>query len=232
MQLSAERIIRLSCKSYSRNITSTRQAYGADSQKMKIGSPEFQKRSLEVRKAKWGVSCPPQFTAGGVAWVRANREKIRAAARSAERMTAWRARLSMMQEQSIVARREKWGTAVSPKASENAIKSRKGKRIKGLPKIARGSKHCRAKAFHFRSPDNQVFSGTNIRHFVRTHPHLFHPSDVIWRGLFGDEHCRASKGLGGISNPSSKAGSWKGWTMAATSWVSPPGSDLLQRKAA
>lgn len=92
-----------------------------------------------------------------------------------------------------------------------------------------------ARAIHtwIRNPSNQVFRIDNLHRFIRFNPNLFSHEDVIWKpwsrgeGSTPTVACRASRGLRDVC--CGRSGTWKGWTLAATSRVSPPGTDLLQR---
>ena len=71
-----------------------------------------------------------------------------------------------------------------------------------------------------------MFYGRNILEFVRRHPDLFDPEDVVWKSpgnrlvskVLGivkvpPQRCRASKGLASLFGDSPHLRfSWKGWT--------------------
>src|SRR5260370_26772388 len=75
----------------------------------------------------------------------------------------------------------------------------------------RGPGHPCEKPWRLRSPDNQVFIFKNLRHFVRTHQHLFEPEDLIKRSY--GARSRACAGIYRLS-PRSKnqVDRWKNWT--------------------
>jgi predicted nucleic acid-binding Zn ribbon protein len=91
---------------------------------------------------------------------------------------------------------------------------------------AKGPDHCRATDYWLRSPDGRIFHGRNILEFVRQHPDLFDPEDVVWKvpgyrsaskvlGLLRipTKTCRAAKGLSNLfGNRPDVRYSWKGWT--------------------
>ena len=75
----------------------------------------------------------------------------------------------------------------------------------------RGEKNHRAKHWTLISPDNKTYQVCNLYQFVRDHPHLFAPKDVIWKRSRGKgaEYCNATAGLLNVS--SGKSSNWKGW---------------------
>lgn len=80
----------------------------------------------------------------------------------------------------------------------------------------KSANNVHAKEWILVSPDDTVYHTTNLHHFVRNHPHLFAPKDVIWkrqgggRGT-GGEYCNATARLSNVRNGKSSA--WKGWRL-------------------
>lgn len=80
----------------------------------------------------------------------------------------------------------------------------------------RGEGNVHAKQWRIVAPDETAYEIVNLQHFVRTHPELFEPGDVIWkrtggkRGT-GGEYCNATAGLSNVRQGKSKA--WKGWSL-------------------
>lgn len=103
-----------------------------------------------------------------------------------------------------------------------------------LSKIAlsKGAKHHAAAHFEVRSPKNVVWRVQNIKCFVRTHPELFDPEDVIWkRTPSGCVYCKATGGFGSLRSRKDPRGSWKGWTLVSDVEVYlNKGQDLLNRE--
>ena len=91
---------------------------------------------------------------------------------------------------------------------------------------AKGPDHWRSTDYCLRSPKGKIFHGRNILEFVRQHPDLFDPEDVVWRvpryrvaskvlGLLKvpTQTCRAAKGLAHLFGEGPHVRySWKGWT--------------------
>lgn len=90
---------------------------------------------------------------------------------------------------------------------------------------AKGPEHWRSTEYHLRNPDGKIFRGRNILEFVRQHPDLFDPQDVVWKvpnhryaskvlGLLKvpTKTCHAAKGLSRLFARSHTRYSWKGWT--------------------
>jgi hypothetical protein len=133
-----------------------------------------------------------------------------------------------------------WATSRGRKQSEREIKRRqrantgKVRDPSTQPHCAKCPEHINARTGALRSPDNFVYPFRNLVHFVRTHEYLFCPDDVMWSASPSRPRqltCRASKGLAGLYEKRFPRGSWKGWTIAATSLVSDPGRDLLDRNS-
>lgn len=70
------------------------------------------------------------------------------------------------------------------------------------------------------SPIGEVFTGTNLKKFLRDHADLFDPEDLKWTPLGG---CRAYTGLGQLlPHRKHQKTHWKDWTHAeAKSAVKP-----------
>lgn len=77
---------------------------------------------------------------------------------------------------------------------------------------AKGIGHWKARWWKIRSERGIVYEFKNLNQFVREHPGLFDPVDVIWGGK-SKTRCRATHGIAAlfhqrINGPTS----WKGWT--------------------
>lgn len=85
------------------------------------------------------------------------------------------------------------------------------------PRVAAGATHWRSKTCKLRSPRNRIYRVVNLSHFVRNHPELFLPSDVLWKPRVGypvkslRRWCRALNGLCRLFGQNPML-SWKGWT--------------------
>jgi hypothetical protein len=97
----------------------------------------------------------------------------------------------------------------------------------------KGPTNHKSLAGAIRSPDNIVYQFRNLTHFVREHPYLFLPEDVIWKpeGTHGGMRCRAQHGLLSLfARHKDVRGSWKGWTLYShVEQVYHAGDDLLER---
>lgn len=82
---------------------------------------------------------------------------------------------------------------------------------RGSARCQRGEQNHRAKHWTLISPDNCIYRIRNLYQFVRDHPHLFAPRDVIWKRSKGKgtEYCNATAGLLNVS--SGKSSNWKDW---------------------
>jgi len=97
-------------------------------------------------------------------------------------------------------------------------RNRRGITQRGL--CAKSPKHHRAVEFAL-VKEGRLYTGRNIAHFVRTHPDLFDPADVVWKPQFPAKtgsvsvYCVASKVLSKLS-PYTKNPvlAWKGWRWA------------------
>ena len=88
-------------------------------------------------------------------------------------------------------------------------------RAKATEKTRRGSaRHCRALHCTVRTPAGVPHRVDNLSEFVRTHPDLFDPEDVVnrLRGRAGYQS-RATRGLARLQSESDTRLSWKGWTV-------------------
>ena len=74
---------------------------------------------------------------------------------------------------------------------------------------AKGPEHWKSTEYHLRSPDGVIFHGRNILEFVRQHPDLFDPADVVWKV---PKHRPASKVLGLLRLPTKMCRAAKGLT--------------------
>lgn len=85
---------------------------------------------------------------------------------------------------------------------------------KNSPKAGKFETNIHAKRWRLTREDGAFWEFTNLYHFVRSHPELFNPSDLVWkrqggkRGT-GGEYCNATAGLLNIT--SGKTKTWKGW---------------------
>jgi hypothetical protein len=97
------------------------------------------------------------------------------------------------------------------------------------PKRAKGPQHFGAVACEFRSPTDVVWRVKNISHFIRTHPELFNPEDLIIKKTKKGKS-RALAGLLSITARTKPNGSWKGWTLVSkVEKEDNKGKDLLDR---
>lgn len=74
--------------------------------------------------------------------------------------------------------------------------------------------NCHAKRWSICDPSGEVHEFSNLAHFVRTHPDLFDPDDLVNRtGRPTSYICRATVGLGQLRpEKKMKVNQWKGWT--------------------
>lgn len=80
------------------------------------------------------------------------------------------------------------------------------------PLTRRGPQHHTGRDWHLRAPDGRQYSFRNLSHFVRSHPDLFAPEDILETGRGGSN---ATAGLRALRpTPRCRALSWKGWTWA------------------
>jgi hypothetical protein len=93
-------------------------------------------------------------------------------------------------------------------------------------KPLKGPQHPQAIVCEFRSPTNVVWHVKNITHFVRTHPELFNPEDLIIK----KKKSLAISGLLSLTARTRPTGSWKGWTLVSKieNYIN-KGEDLLGR---
>ena len=79
----------------------------------------------------------------------------------------------------------------------------------------RGSpRHFKALHITVRSPDGVPYRVDNVAAFVRGHPELFSPEDVVSRDpRRGWYRSRAAAGLRRLQSASGTSASWKGWTL-------------------
>lgn len=125
----------------------------------------------------------------------------------------------------------KWDAAVV----ESRAAPMRGRAQKALA-TAKGPQHKNGVICEIRSPTNVVWYVRNITDFVRTHPHLFDPEDVVWvnyKAHLGREawRCRAQKGIMKLREAKDPRGSWKGWTLVSDVEVyKNKGKDLLDRQ--
>ncbi len=105
-----------------------------------------------------------------------------------------------------------------------------GTRKPGNPHVGKripGPDHYSAKHFRLRGPRGEEYAIKNLSDFVRTHPQLFSPDDVI--GHISKQ--RARKGLARLFENAQPLGSWKGWTaLSIYERRFNDGQDLLDRK--
>ena len=85
--------------------------------------------------------------------------------------------------------------------------------VKARPDMKPDERHFRARVWRIRSPENRVFEFKNLAKFIRDHPELFLPEDVIAPVSNKRKKCHAYGGLNSISPRLKRnVGSWKGWT--------------------
>jgi len=102
---------------------------------------------------------------------------------------------------------------------------------KNHPQQKPGPEHHSGKLWRLRDHRGRVHEFVNLRHFIRTQPHLFSPSDVKWVKKGRHAHCRAMAIANLHPDRARPFGQWKGWT-----WLSiherrfNNGRDLLDRE--
>lgn len=81
-------------------------------------------------------------------------------------------------------------------------------------RLQKGEDHFSARNFRIKSPAGVVYTGKNLRLFVRDHAELFDPKDCEVRSAHTrNAHTIASKGLASLYS-NQKVSSWKGWRTA------------------
>lgn len=81
-------------------------------------------------------------------------------------------------------------------------------------RLQQGVNHSSARNFRIKSPAGVVYTGKNLRLFVRDHPELFDREDCEVRfPNTRNAHTIASKGLASLYS-NQKVNSWKGWRTA------------------
>lgn len=115
--------------------------------------------------------------------------------------------------------------SVIKKRNESVMRSRHivSRKLSGRtriqPSVAKGVEHNRAKHLLVSSPSRRIYAVDNVSHFVRSHPELFNPDDLIQYRSSKSFRCKASCGLlsliqkGFHGNRSNARGVWKGWTL-------------------
>ena len=123
-----------------------------------------------------------------------------------------------------------FGRKLSPEAREKIRLAHSG-RTCTEPKRAKGPQHCGSIVCELRSSTNVVWYVKNVRHFVRTHPELFNPEDLIMKKYkSGSSNCNAVAGLLSLTAIKRPVGSWKGWTLVSkVEHYDNKGKDLLDR---
>ena len=120
-------------------------------------------------------------------------------------------------------------------SAQPEIRKKASDKIRGRPQTAlltaQGPNHAMAIDYCLRSPEGVIYTGRNLRDFVRTHEFLFAADDVIWRAVkyktpskvikaikTPELHCRASHGLANMFGQHKNVRhSWKGWTRVGVS---------------
>jgi hypothetical protein len=122
------------------------------------------------------------------------------------------------------------GRIFSPETREKMRVAWFGKQHK-LPGMAKGPQHHKSIVCELRSPTGIVWYVKNVRHFIRTHPELFNPEDlIINKYKDGSVRCKAISGLAKLTARTRPAGSWKGWTLVSkVENYDNKGKDLLDR---
>lgn len=90
------------------------------------------------------------------------------------------------------------------------------KAAKKSPRAKRGIHNVHAKRWVMIDPEGRIHNIRNLYHFVRRHPELFAPADVVWKRTggkrgSGGEYCNATAGLFNVRAGKSRC--WKGWTL-------------------
>jgi hypothetical protein len=164
------------------------------------------------------------------------KEKIRSALLGKKHATARNKGRKHTPETREKMRLAKLGKQYSVKGRKHTLEAIEKMRLSHLGKEYiypyRGTQHHMAFACEFRSPTNVVWYVKNVRHFVRTHPELFDPEDVIMKKQKSSKYyyCNAASGLGKLTGRTRPRGSWKGWTLVSkVEKEDNKGKDLLDR---
>lgn len=90
----------------------------------------------------------------------------------------------------------------------DAERSRQGKAAQAA--VPKGAKHPISRWWDVRDPRGRTHRFRNLNQFLRDHPELFDPEDLVIRS----GSCRAAKGIQGMFAANGSSCSWKGWTPA------------------
>jgi hypothetical protein len=112
--------------------------------------------------------------------------------------------------------REKWLEAVRTPEYRERIREVMTGREMATEITRRGSaRHFKALHFTVRTPAGVPYRVDNLAEFVRSHPHLFDPADVVDRSrVRASYQSRATAGLAKLRAVVGTRLSWKGWTLA------------------
>lgn len=105
---------------------------------------------------------------------------------------------------------ESGARAKSPWFASKSVTERAAQGKAAQVVIPKGAKHPTARWWDIRDPSGRMHRFRNLNQFLRDHPELFDPEDLVMRG----RSCRAAKGIQSMFLASQPAGSWKGWTPA------------------
>lgn len=115
----------------------------------------------------------------------------------------------------------KLGRKLSQETKEKCRQARLGKKIPPevvekmrKAKLSKGQDSARAILFAFRGPDDKIYTGKNLMHFVRTHPHLFSKEDLVPFKPTKAFDCIATRRLYALKNGNRQV-SWNGWKAIA-----------------
>ena len=136
-----------------------------------------------------------------------------------DRLIEWRRNNKELYEQLKINGLRKSAKAKAAAAKLSRLYSKKAQATRAkMPGYSPTESHYCAINWIFRSPDNVVYEFKNLANFVRNHPELFAPEDLIKK----HNKCNAVNGLSSLKpyrrNGEPKKlvnGTWKGW-----SWVS------------
>lgn len=111
--------------------------------------------------------------------------------------------------------RENWLKALQAPEHRERISAQMMGRVMATDLTRRGSaRHFKALHFTVRTPAGVPYRVDNLSEFVRSHPHLFDPADVVNRSrMRASYQSRATAGLRRLQAVVGTRLSWKGWTL-------------------
>ncbi|MBL9131385.1 MAG: hypothetical protein JNG86_09310 [Verrucomicrobiaceae bacterium] len=138
-----------------------------------------------------------------------------------ERLIQWRQEHRELHQQLRIAgiRRSEKVRQVLHRNHSGPAKQRWLASIRKNPKFQACTRHIAAKEWTLRSPDGQIHTFRNLRHFIREHEALFDPADVIWKAQGQSTKitwCVAYQALARLRPGSARTlPGWQGWTWAS-----------------